>query len=156
MNLHEAAGLRRRRFPSRMGSLQTLRLPLAIPRPLQNARQSLERSVGLRPCLEPGCSELVERGRCQIHSRENEKALRDPRLRGKYRSKRWKRRSRAFLSRHPECNCGCGKLAEVVDHVIPINLTNSTPDFFDESNWQGLTRVCHNRKTRRDVAERNF
>lgn len=58
---------------------------------------------------------------------------------------RWRQRRDAFLAKHRYCADGCGRLATIVDHVIPKG-----PPFYgadDESNWQALAAPCHSRKT---------
>ena len=110
----------------------------------------------LRACLEPGCSQLVERGRCRVHRQAFDASHHRPRESQRwYRSKAWKARTKRFLGANPACACGCGRLAETVDHIIPYG-TEGAPGFWDESNWQGLTFACHSRKTREDVASRVF
>lgn len=65
-----------------------------------------------------------------------------PQHKGMYGYK-WKRQREAFLRINPICKCG--KVATVVDHIIPhkgnVNL------FWDQENWQPMCTVCHNRKT---------
>jgi 5-methylcytosine-specific restriction protein A len=63
----------------------------------------------------------------------------------------WQQASKAYLRAHPLAvdyfheHKGRVMLAEVVDHIIPhrgnMNL------FWDRSNWQGLTKADHDRKT---------
>ena len=63
--------------------------------------------------------------------------------------RRWRRVSKAFLRAHPLC-VACeaeGKLtpATVVDHIVPHRGDRKL--FWDESNWQGLCKRCHDTKT---------
>ena len=100
----------------------------------------------------PTCSELVERGRyCPTHH----KAIRAHQQRyststsGIHYGRKWKRAKNAFLALHPWCNDGCGRLAEEVDHIIPHK---SDPVlFWDQTNWQALSKQCHSRKTAKEV-----
>lgn len=60
-----------------------------------------------------------------------------------YTSK-WERESRAFLAR-PEnrlCACGCGRPAEVVDHIKQHKRDPKL--FWSRKNWQALSAHCHN------------
>jgi 5-methylcytosine-specific restriction enzyme A len=62
----------------------------------------------------------------------------------------WQRASKAYLRAHPIAvdiyhhHVG-PQLAEVVDHRIPHR--GDMALFWDESNWQGLTKADHDRKT---------
>jgi len=44
-------------------------------RAMRNLGRIEDPSYGLRPCLQPGCTELVERGRCVKHTREISRAI---------------------------------------------------------------------------------
>jgi 5-methylcytosine-specific restriction protein A len=65
---------------------------------------------------------------------------------------RWRRARLAFLARHPLCaTCQAeGRLvpATDVDHVVPHRGDQRL--FWDESNWQGLCKPCHDAKTARE------
>jgi 5-methylcytosine-specific restriction protein A len=59
----------------------------------------------------------------------------------------WERESKAFLAL-PEnrlCACGCGQVADMVDHRKPHRGARRL--FWDRANWQGMKRGCHSRKT---------
>lgn len=62
---------------------------------------------------------------------------------------RWQQASKAFLALHPECGAclsrGLRESATVVDHVTPHKGCERL--FWDEANWQGLCKRCHDRKT---------
>jgi hypothetical protein len=65
--------------------------------------------------------------------------------------RRWQKLRQWFLIQ-PEnvlCACGCGRQAEVVDHIEPVSGPDD-PRFFDPDNLQALTAACHNRKTAKD------
>jgi 5-methylcytosine-specific restriction protein A len=67
-------------------------------------------------------------------------------------NKRFRRRRRSFLCRHPIC-AGCGhSFATVLDHRIPHR--GDPVLFWDEANWQGLCRKCHGVKTAAEVLGR--
>lgn len=61
---------------------------------------------------------------------------------------RWTKVRRIVLNRDPICACGCGRPSEVVDHIVPHNGSNRDPRFYDMENLQGLTKKCHDRKTK--------
>jgi 5-methylcytosine-specific restriction enzyme A len=57
---------------------------------------------------------------------------------------KWRRESKAFLAL-PEnrfCSCGCGRLADCVDHKVPHRGDQKL--FWDRSNWQPMaSSPCH-------------
>jgi 5-methylcytosine-specific restriction protein A len=55
----------------------------------------------------------------------------------------WRKISDEQLAREPWCQCGCGRPAEVVDHVIPRSQGGTD----DRSNLRSLARTCHGEKT---------
>jgi 5-methylcytosine-specific restriction enzyme A len=65
---------------------------------------------------------------------------------------RWRWARAAYLARHPLCvPCqAAGRLAPatVVDHVVPHR--GDPVLFWDEANWQGLCKRCHDAKTARE------
>ena len=65
---------------------------------------------------------------------------------------RWRRARAAYLDRHPLCvPCeAAGRLvpATVVDHVVPHR--GDSDLFWNEENWQGLCKPCHDAKTARE------
>lgn len=115
--------------------------------------------ISPRPCRKPGCPALV-RGRigyCETHRREakhDEMAsynrMHPERASSPYGTARWRRAAKAHLAAHPCCTDPFGvhgefvPFAEVVDHVEPVRLGG---EFWDSTNWQGLCRSCHERKT---------
>lgn len=62
---------------------------------------------------------------------------------------RWRKARAAFLRRNPLCvHCGREGLvvaATVVDHIIPHK--GDMVAFWDSTNWAGLCRSCHSKKT---------
>jgi len=63
--------------------------------------------------------------------------------------RKWQQASKEFLAqpRNRLCACGCGQVADVVDHIIPHKGNMSL--FWDRTNWQPMNRRCHSRKTAR-------
>lgn len=116
-------------------------------------------SAALRSCLEPGCPELVERGRCPKHSRAVEQRRGSQRERGYNRS--WEKASRQFKNQFPLCGMrpggrlpvmsrcheqGLTTAATQTDHVIPHK--GNVLLFWDwERNWQSLCATCGARKS---------
>jgi 5-methylcytosine-specific restriction endonuclease McrA len=73
-------------------------------------------------------------------------------LKALYQTARWRRVRRAFLRMHPRCEAAthvaaCDGLATVVDHIVPRRLGGST---WSRTNWQSLSKPCHDAKTRRE------
>jgi 5-methylcytosine-specific restriction enzyme A len=65
---------------------------------------------------------------------------------------RWRRARAAFLVQHPLC-AACwaqGRVvrATVVDHRTPHR--GDPERFWNETNWQGLCKPCHDTKTARE------
>ena len=98
-----------------------------------------------RPCNQPGCAALVDRGYCDKHRKQREtqrNRQRGPRL---YDLARWKRFRKMALSRQPVCQTPeCNRLATDVDHVKAVNAGGER---FDFDNVQCLCHSCHSRKT---------
>lgn len=58
----------------------------------------------------------------------------------------WQKERAAFLAR-PEnrlCACGCGQVANVVDHIIPHK--GDMKLFWNRNNWQPMHSSCNTRK----------
>lgn len=70
-----------------------------------------------------------------------------------YGTSAWQTARAEFLSmkEHTFCNCGCGRLAQVVDHIIPHR--GDLILFWNRSNWQCMAAVCHNIKTNKEMYE---
>jgi len=109
-----------------------------------------------RFCGQPGCRELVDRGRCEKHRLAAHAA--DRQYRGKTaergyggRHVKWRR---LVLARDPLC-VNPYKIpnhyvpSTVADHIVPLNPDGSGD--WSLENGQGLCAVpCHARKTRDD------
>lgn len=102
-----------------------------------------------RPCRQPGCPELVASGYCDKHkpSKELEKRRGSAAERGY--DARWSQESKRYLQQHPLCEpClkkGNVHAAQVVDHIIPHR--GDMKLFWDKSNWQAMSKRCHDKKT---------
>jgi 5-methylcytosine-specific restriction protein A len=106
----------------------------------------------MRPCAQPGCRNLVLRGRCNAHKqmlyREDREARGDStqRLYGY----RWAKARTLWLLHNPVCVCGgkapgCNGEARVVDHDPPHRGDHDA--FWNVATWRGMSKVCHDRKT---------
>ncbi|OYW60379.1 MAG: hypothetical protein B7Z40_20130 [Bosea sp. 12-68-7] len=58
----------------------------------------------------------------------------------------WSKASKAFLALpgHERCACGCGRPADMVDHIRAPKGDQAL--FWNRSNWQPFARVCNTRK----------
>lgn len=109
-----------------------------------------------RPCNKAGCGRLNVRGSpyCPEHQSEDldRKRAYDaarPNARARGYDRRWEKASKAYLRDHPLCEpClarGITEQADVVDHKIPHR--GDMVLFWDETNWQSMSKTCHDRKT---------
>lgn len=61
----------------------------------------------------------------------------------------WEKASKVYLAEHALCEIclakGTIEPSEVVDHIIPHRGDNGL--FWNQSNWQALSKRCHDRKT---------
>lgn len=101
-------------------------------------------------CKHPGCPELVSYGEkyCGNHKGLHKNDDRESSKERGYDSA-WAKARKRYLVTHPLCvkckEAGRYEMATVVDHIIP-HRGNKTL-FWDESNWQGLCKSCHDKKT---------
>lgn len=113
----------------------------------------------LRCCLQPGCPELVPRGRCATHARVFERQRPSAADRGY--GPRWAKVSKAFRAQFPLCgmrpdgvppvmsechSTGQITAAYAVDHVVPHR--GDPALMWDWKNLQSVCRECHAKKTR--------
>ncbi len=114
----------------------------------------------LKPCAEPGCPELVTTGRCPTHTTEANARYRHRGRRKWYATKRWRILSNRVLAEEPLCDCGCGGLAEEVDHIEPVEDAPTEAEalrrMWSRSNLKARCHASHSRKTQADVATRTF
>ena len=105
-----------------------------------------------KPCYEPGCPNVTHTTYCIAHTKEHDTAYR--RQRGSSNKRgytyRWQQEREAYLIRYPLCvNCLNTykeiRTATEVDHIIPHK--GNMKLFWDVSNWQGLCKSCHSKKT---------
>jgi len=103
----------------------------------------------LKPCLHPGCPEIVTGSYCRKHASRKDRQRGTSRQRGY--SSRWERERAAFLKTHPLCECDdcrrrpVPKIADTVDHIIPHKGDQRL--MWDRSNWMAMNRSCHSKKT---------
>lgn len=85
--------------------------------------------------------------------RQRENANRDKAVTALYGAA-WRKARAHFLRAHPLCMCAdCARdslltVASVVDHVRPHR--GDVRLFWDQANWQALSKPCHDRKTARE------
>ena len=100
----------------------------------------------MRPCAQPGCPELVVKGRCEQHARKTRQTYDDGRGSARQRGYdgRWDRLSRRYRRNHPLCeDCLEAQRTTVtalVHHVIPVE--DGGP-MFDETNLRALCDGHH-------------
>lgn len=93
------------------------------------------------------CAKHLQTARRDADSRRGTSAERG------YGSK-WQTARAYFLRKHPLCMCADCKAAglivpaSVVDHITPHR--GDMRLFWDSSNWQSLSKPCHDRKTARE------
>jgi 5-methylcytosine-specific restriction endonuclease McrA len=111
-----------------------------------------------KPCLAPGCPELVESGRCPEHTPERRPTPRPPRQRLAFDNAAWQklslriRKQRPWCEcRDPDCMCGgtCSRPSTEVDHIIPRRMFATAGAAHREENLQALCNPCHRSRTRR-------
>lgn len=101
----------------------------------------------------PRCSNLVELPEryCAVCKAEGAGKDQRPSAAARGYGWRWQKASKAYLAAHPIAvdwfkeHCGVLHAAEVVDHIVPWR--GDWKLFWDSSNWQGLTKSAHDRKT---------
>ena len=113
---------------------------------------------GPRVC---GCAKLIAAGimcPCERDRLLERKARHDanrPSARARGYDSKWSKESKAFLSfpENAHCACGCGRPADMVDHIIPHR--GDMKLFWNRSNWQALaSSPCHNsRKQSKEKAK---
>jgi 5-methylcytosine-specific restriction protein A len=113
----------------------------------------------LRPCAQPGCTELVRKGSyCEQHRRAKLQA--NDRRRGSAQERgytyRWSKYSKWFLSQPGNQVCRlrlderCALVAQCVDHIVPPSGAND-PLFWDTTNHQAACLVCNSIKGRKTI-----
>lgn len=115
-------------------------------------------SAAPRPCRYPACGAVVTdaTGYCDVHRskvRREADARRNREVRSLY-TYRWAQVAKAFLVKHPLCECeecktqGRVTAAEVVDHIKPHRGDREL--FWNRANWQAMSKRCHDRKTAKE------
>ncbi len=108
----------------------------------------------LRPCLYPGCTELVNKGYCEKHQRPKTAHKTICAWHSWYSRSIWTDKLRpGQLLREPFC-CECARYgvrtpATDVDHVEPFR--GDWNKFTDPDNLQSLCHSCHSRKTAKEL-----
>ena len=117
-------------------------------------------SAPKRHCLEPGCPELVDKGRCRAHQTQRYRQI--ERYRGSSTARGydvdWRRVRARVLAAEPRCRMcvaagrdienGRVSWATEVDHIIPLVQGGAR---LDRANLQPLCGRCHAEKTAREA-----
>lgn len=122
-------------------------------------------------CRHPGCGKLIDAaGHCEKHAALYRKQSDERRGNANERGygRRWQKARDTYLAEHPLCECddctarGLVIPATVVDHKIPHRLKEAIDSgnaaaisraqelFWSRSNWQAMSKPCHDRKTARE------
>lgn len=97
-------------------------------------------------CTDPTCHAIaIAHGRCAAHQRPAWQHRKDSHWAGGS-TRRWRKGRADYLRDHPFCAV-CGRIANTVDHIIPIE---SGGAIWDRSNWQSLCTEHHDVKTKRE------
>jgi 5-methylcytosine-specific restriction protein A len=85
---------------------------------------------------------------CKVKARREADARR-PSARERGYDTKWQKESRAYLEGlgNPLCVCGCGRKADMVDHIEAHKGDKRL--FWSRSNWQPYNRSCNSRKAAR-------
>jgi 5-methylcytosine-specific restriction protein A len=105
----------------------------------------------MKPCAVPGCSNLVDRGRCEAHAEVMLPAYRRDAEVHRLYDRRWQERRMRWLAGHPWCEeClrrGLYVPAVDVHHVVRHRGEIET---FVTSPLQSLCHACHSQITARE------
>lgn len=109
----------------------------------------------MQPCLQPGCPNVVKKGRCATHARQADQGTRGTAHQRGYDSP-WATYSRTFRAQHPVCGeradgtfdavhsrCvqeGLSTPAQCVDHTIPLRDGGSK---WDPVNHMSACLACN-------------
>jgi len=98
----------------------------------------------VKRCHHTGCFNPAP---CPVHGLPKKNQQKTDEERRFYQSRKWTEASKRHRQHEPLCReClknGITRLAQMVDHIIPISEGGSK---FDESNLQSLDHECHNKK----------
>lgn len=97
-----------------------------------------------KPCKATGCPELTYNTYCDYHKKMFRQKDNRPSAYKRGYTQRWYKEKAKFLKMYPYC-VSCGDVAKVVDHIKPHK--GDMKLFWDVSNWQGMCKSCHDRKT---------
>jgi 5-methylcytosine-specific restriction protein A len=105
-------------------------------------------SKPMKPCGKQGCHNLTRERYCNEHKQE---AYAYDKYRGTAAQRgyghKWRQARKYFLMKHPIC-VKCGRVAEVVDHIVPHKGDKQL--FWDRGNWAPMCTSCHNAKTAKE------
>ncbi|MGB9780631.1 HNH endonuclease signature motif containing protein [Caldanaerobacter sp.] len=110
-----------------------------------------------KPCVYPGCSELVDVGKtyCDRHEAERRKQyyINDnrPSARRRGYDETWEKLRKMYLAEHPLCeDCLENGIYTPATEVHHIKKVKDNPELrLDINNLRALCKACHNRRTAR-------
>lgn len=109
----------------------------------------------LRPCNQPGCSNLVQSGYCEKHKKNDYEHRRGSAYKRGY-DNRWRNYSKWFLKQPGNQVCklqlddGCTYIADCVDHIKPPK-DKDDPLFWNSENHEPSCIHCNSVKGNRIV-----
>lgn len=97
----------------------------------------------LGPCRVSSCPGRATHGRyCELHAEKYRVKDERPSAARRGYDRAWRRIRARYLRRYPDCVV-CGRLAEEVDHIVPLAAGGT----HEEGNLQALCKVHHSQKT---------
>lgn len=103
----------------------------------------------LKPCSYPGCTNLVQYGRCELHPMPN--PYRDAEVQRLY-GRGWQRRRRIYLTANPWCEeCLRANIYTPATDVHHLVRHGGDVEVFNSSPLEALCKACHSKKTLEEV-----
>lgn len=103
----------------------------------------------IKPCHEPGCSELTVDLYCEKHKRVQRNFRSSSQMGYDYQ---WKKRRERWIAMHPFCEmCGALEDGMNVDHIVPHQ--GDMALFHDDNNLRTLCHSCHSKVTRQQQVD---
>lgn len=113
--------------------------------------------AAMKPCSYPGCSELVESGRCLAHSHFRDMEYRDAERQKLYNTFQWRQIRKKQLTAHPWCEkCLSAGIYTPATDVHHLKRHEGNVETFFSSPLQSLCHSCHSSETIQEVNERGI
>lgn len=99
-----------------------------------------------KPCAKPGCNKLTRERYCPKHQNYSRKLWDKTRGTSKERGydSQWRKTRKVYLAVHPICECGCGRLADTVHHIISVEEKPKLRLVW--ANLKAMKRECHEKE----------